>query len=434
MIKGLKKGSYKISARAALGCLVAAAVVFTNGVSVSAINTDNLLNASSEVQQTATDNNKFLIDEETKCFNDINKVKKYAGFDFKLPDYLGQSTWQGGYQLLKLTDTDNAVVMYYDGQDDRDFGFSLTMFKDEPVKSLEKVLEIKCLFAQRENAKCDVSEQDANYGGVKGKDITLTITTPEHIMDEYTIPNSISTVKYFIWEDNNVYYAINYNNSIEENGDKDSWIDISQDEAGKIAGSFKELDDIKNVDYKADFINNGELSTETGLMCIYDRDDLKKAEGILGFNPKMPLKINDNVVIDGSGVGITGDSDVENKKINYELNLFYNYGEGIITFNQSNHDSFNNYKEIKENGYVDRSEDDWSVDKKINVDKMDVDGKTVYKYIDSYKNPDEADAEVSNDVEYKWEENGVYCTVVFFDTDQYPDEVAKEFINSKAID
>lgn len=432
MIKGLKKGSYKISARVALGCLVAAAVVFTNGVSVDAIEGSNLSQTSlNQVQKTAENSNPFLIDEETKCFNDINKVKKYAGFDFELPDYIGKSTWQGGYQLLKLTDTDNAVVMYYDGQDDKNFGFSLTMFKDNPIESLKKVLEIKGSFVRRENAECKVSEQDANYGGVKGKDITLTITTPEQIMGKYTIPNSISTVKYFVWEDNNVYYAINYNNSIEENGHKGSWIDISQDEAGKIADSFKDLEDIENVDYKTDFINNGELSTETGIMSIYDKDDLKKAEGILGFNPKMPLKINDNVVIDGSGVGITGDSDVENNKINYELSLFYNHGDGRMTFNQSNHDSFGVYTNLKENGVVER-DDEWSINKKVNADKIDVNGKVVYKYIESWKNPGED--EISNQVSYEWEDNGVYCSLSLFDTDQYQDEIAKEFVNSKAID
>lgn len=182
------------------------------------------------------------------------------------------------------------------------------------------------------------------------------------------------------------------------------------------AGVLEFLGEEENVDYKTDLNRNEELSTEIGIMSIYDRDDLKKAEGFLGFNPKMPLNLNNNVVVDGSGVGLTGDSDVENNKINYELNLFYNHGDKRITFNQSNHDSFNFYKRIKENGYVDRSNDDWATNKKINMDKLDVDGKIVYKYMESFKDPEEDQSEASTHVYYKWEENGVYCSLVFVDT------------------
>lgn len=436
MIKGFKNGLYNMSSKAVIGGLLAAVVVFTNGISVSALDAGNFSEkTANEVQETAQNGSQFLIDEEIKCYDDINKVKKYAGFDFKLPDYIGNANWEGGYQLIKLTNTNNALVMYFMGGDNQDFAFSLAMFKDDPIQSLEKVLEIKSAFKPKENDECKVSEREANYGNVKGKDITLTITTPEYTKGKYTIPKSVRTVKYFLWEDNNVYYAIEYNNSLEENGHKGSWIDISQDEAGKIANSFKELNDIKNVDYKTDFSDNRELSTETGIMSIYDKDDLKKAEGILGFNPKMPLNfINNNVVVHGSGVGITGDSDVEKNKINYDLNLFYNYGNKGITFNQSKHDSFDVYKRIKENGYVDRSADEWSVNKKISVDKIDIDGKIVYKYMESFKNPEENQSEASTEVYYKWEENGVYCSLAFFDTDQYQDEIVKEFVNSKTID
>lgn len=436
MIKRFKNGLYNMSSKAVIGGLLAAVVVFTNGISVSALDAGNFSEkTANEVQETAQNGSQFLIDEEIKCYDDINKVKKYAGFDFKLPDYIGNANWEGGYQLIKLTNTNNALVMYFMGGDNQDFAFSLAMFKDDPIQSLEKVLEIKSAFKPKENDECKVSEREENYGDIKGKDITLTITTPEYTKGKYTIPKSVRTVKYFLWEDNNVYYAIEYNNSIEENGHKGSWIDISQDEAGKIANSFKELNDIKNVDYKTDFSDNRELSTETGIMSIYDKDDLKKAEGILGFNPKMPLNfINNNIVVHGSGVGITGDSDVEKNKINYDLNLFYNYGNKVITFNQSKHDSFDVYKRIKENGYVDRSADEWSVNKKISVDKIDIDGKIVYKYMELFKNPEENQSEASTEVYYKWEENGVYCSLAFFDTDQYQDEIVKEFVNSKTID
>lgn len=435
MIKRFKNGSYKISARTALGCLVAAAVVFTNGVSVSALDSSKLTTNTEQVQsQAAKAKDEFLIDEQVKSYSDINKIKKYAGFEFKLPEYIMAENKPSVYQLLKLSDTSNAVVIYFDGENHTKNNFSIIMSKDDPNDTLKKINELKGNIRSEENAKCESNEQEMTFGNVKGKDVTLTITTPERNVEQIKMPESIEINKYFVWEDNDVYYAINYNDSIKEENHEGSFNKVAQDELGKIVQSFKNIDDIKNVDYKTDLNKDEELSTEIGIMSIYDRDDLKKAEGFLGFNPKMPLNLNNNVVVDGSGVGITGDSDVENNKINYELNLFYNHGDKRITFNQSNHDSFNVYKGIKENGYVDRSKDYWATNKKINVDKIDVDGKVVYKYLESFKNPEEDQSKASTDVCYEWEENGVYCSLVFFDTDQYQDEIAEEFVNSKTTE
>lgn len=430
MIKGFKKGSYKMSAKAALGCLVAAAVVFTNGVSVKALDTNNLaetnINQSSEVEQKT---NPFIIDEETKAYEDISKIVKYAGFNFKLPDYIVDGNKPASYQLLKLSDTNNAVLIYFDGQgNDYSKNFSLTIFNGDVEKSLERVNEIKGRSRNDAEYKCD--EEEKILGNVKGKIITLNAKIPEYkIDDKITVPESEEIMKYFVWEDNDVHYAIYYNRSTKtkQNSDK-----FSENEIEKIVESFKNIDEVTNVDYKRDIREDEELSTELGLMSIYDKDDLNKAAKILGFNPKMPLKVGDNVVVDGSGVGLTCDSDVENKKLYYELNLFYNYGKNRITFNESNHDSFNEYKDIIENGYVNKSDFLGEKTIQIKVDKIGVDGKDVYKYIYSYANPDE-DA-VSSDVCYEWQENGIYCSLVFFDIDIYQDDIAKEFVNSKAID
>lgn len=304
------------------------------------------------------------------------------------------------------------------------------MFNGDVEKSLERVNEIKGRFRNMKEAECKCDEEEKTLGNVNGKVVTLNAKIPEYkIDDENTIPASEEIIKYFVWKDNDVYYALNYNRLTKKEGNSDGTL---EGEIEKVVQSFKNIDEVKNVDYKRDIREDEELSTELGLMSIYDKDDLNEAAKILGFNPKMPLKVGDNVVVDGSGVGLTGDSDIENKKLNYELNLFYNYGKNRITFNQSSHDSFNVYKGIKEKGYVDKSNDEWAVNKQIKVDSIDVNGKNVYKYIDSFKDPYED--KVSNDVIYEWEENGIYCSLVLFDADNYQDDIAKEFINSKTID
>ncbi|MDO5516294.1 MAG: hypothetical protein Q4F66_01995 [Clostridium sp.] len=427
----------KISSRAALVCLVAASVVLTNGISVSALEASNLSETTvNQIGRVQNRSHEFLIDSELKAYSDINKVQDVAGFDFKLPDNILQGNKPGAYQVIKISDSTNGVQIFFDNYDQKSNNeFSLRIFKGDPVEALRNM--DKAHKSITSISKVESHVEEISIGSLKGKNVTLTINTPEETFEEYTLPASQETEKYFVWENDGVYYAIEFGITYKEDTstlktNNNEKILLSNEELETIAESLESLKNIKNVDYKTGLKENEELSTEVGIMSIYDKDDLKKAEEILGFNPKMPLKITDDIFIDDSGVGITGDSDVDNKKINYELNLFYNYGNGRITFNQSNHDSFNDYKSIKENGYVDKSDNDWAVNKKINVDKMNVEGNTVYKYIESFKNTEED--EVSSDVIYTWEENGVYCSVVFFDKDQYQDEIAKEFITSKTID
>ncbi|MCS4521441.1 hypothetical protein JTS97_03865 [Clostridium botulinum] len=43
---------------------------------------------------------------------------------------------------------------------------------------------------------------------------------------------------------------------------------------------------------------------------------------------------NNDITVDGAGVGLSADSDIENEKLNYELNVWYNSKIGTITFTQ----------------------------------------------------------------------------------------------------
>lgn len=433
MIKRFKNGSYKMSSKAAIGCLLAATVILTNGISVRALNSSILSDTSNGVQETTQTTNPFLIDSETKSYTDISKIIKYAGFDFKLPDYIIDGNKPASYQLLKVSNTSNAVLIYFDGQDKYDNNFSVIMSKDNPSEVLKKVHEIKCSLRDEQNPEYAYDEQDTNLGDIKGKTITLTIKTPEQTVDNYTIPKSEETMKYFVWKDADVYYAVNYNDSIRENDYTGSFTKVSEDQIRKVAQSFKKIDNIKNVDYKKDLKEDQELSTELGIMSIYDRDDLKKAEDILGFNPKMPLKIGNDLIINDAGVGINDDSQVENNKINYIVNMFYSYSNNkSITFSQSKHDTFNKYTSAKENGYIDQRYEEWIVEKKPKVEKIDVNGTIVYKYKEVTKDLDSE--EVDNDIIYLWEKDGIYSELVMFDVDSYQDEIVKEFVNAKSIE
>lgn len=160
-------------------------------------------------------------------------------------------------------------------------------------------------------------------------------------------------------------------------------------------------------------------------MNIYDKDDLNKAQKILGFNPKMPLTVN-SINIQDSMVGITSDSDVENNNINYELNNFYKDGKNMMTFSQSKQDTFNRYATAKDKGYIYINETN------INTEKIYIDDNEVYR--DMEKDVDQENSKETISVGYFWQKDDIYYTLTIFNTDGYHDEIVKEFIDSNPIE
>ncbi|APF24919.1 M56 family metallopeptidase [Clostridium butyricum] len=422
MIKSFKNDSYNISAKAALGCLVAAVVVCTNGITVNALDVNSVSSNNAYNQTSIKNRHEFLVDSTVKSYDDLNKVRDILGFEFKLPDYsLGYGALDSIYQVIKISDDSNVIDAHFrDGDSNKNL--TLEIFKDDPVEALSKIYESHNRFG-RSNSKIEASKEQMNVGSVYGNSITLKITTPERTIDNQIVPESIDEGKYFVWENDGIFYAIPYANRYEINGQVKQDNKFENEELDRIASSLKNIDEIKDVDYLS--VVPQELSTETGIMNIYDKDDLNKAQKILGFNPKMPLTVN-SINIQDSMVGITSDSDVENNNINYELNNFYKDGKNMMTFSQSKHDTFNRYTTAKDKGYIYVNEIN------INTEKIYIDGNEVYR--DLEKDVDQENSKETISVGYFWQKDGIYYTLTIFNTDGYHDEIAKEFINSKTID
>lgn len=417
MIKRFENGSYKISSRAALSFLVAATVVFTNGVSVKALDASNLTKETEQVQLNTQSNNSMLIDRKLKIYNNIDKPVEIAGFNFKLPNYIIEGNSPVRYAVNKLADNSNCLEVSVANKENEN-NYGLFIFKGDPITTFKQINE----FGSYDDDQIETSEEEMNIGSIKGKSFTLVGTIPEHTKGEKTVLESKITLKYFVWEDSGVNYSIMYNAESAKGEKHEVHVNIAEDELGKVAESLKSLDQITSVDYEANI--NNELSKESEVMNIYDKDDLNKASEIAGFTAKFPVKINDKVSIENSFVMVSEDSDIENNKVYYEVDSIYDFGdnEKSITFMQSNHDSSNNYEKIKENGYIGEG------DTKINVDTMDVNGKIVYKYIKSFKYPNGTDG--GKYVCYKWENNGIYYGVQIFDVDGYQDDIVNGFIDS----
>lgn len=161
--------------------------------------------------------------------------------------------------------------------------------------------------------------------------------------------------KYFIWENDGLYYCILYNLVIKsEDNDSKERLNFLEDIIEKILEFIKYLEEVKNVDY---LVLNCEFLIEVGVMKIYDNEDLEKVKSFFGFNLKFLLKINDDISINDLVVGILGDFDIENNKINYEFNSFYFNLNGLIIFNVSK--SLKEYDDIEKNGYFNR--ENWKI-------------------------------------------------------------------------
>lgn len=424
MIKSFKNDSYKISAKAALGCLVAAVVVCTNGITVNALDVNSVSSQNTYNQTSIENKHEFLIDSTLKSYDDLNKVKEVSGFNFKLPDYVLEENTPASYQVIKVSDVSNAVQIYFYGKDmDSKKDFSLKIFQGDPVDVLKKMDEAHSAYKNGDNIESNI--QEAKMGEIQGKNVTLTITSPKQIINGYELPETQMVEKNFVWEDDGISYALCYSKVFMQEGKTANVTEISQDEVDKIFSSIKSLDELNNVDYTVDLNEGEELSTETGIMSIYDKDDIKKAEEILGFSPNMPLIIN-SINIQDSIVGLTSDSNVENNNINYELNNFYKDDKNMMTFSQSKHDTFNRYTSAKDKGYIYMNETN------INTEKSYIDGNEVYRHME--KDIDQENFKETISVDYFWQKDDIYYTLTIFNTDGYHDEIAKEFINSKTID
>ncbi|MDO5518353.1 MAG: peptidase M56, BlaR1 [Clostridium sp.] len=421
MRKRLKGRSYKISSRIALSCLVAGTVVLNNGITVRALEVNNNASSANESKALIKEEHKFLVDEDIKSYHDISKIKEFAGFDFKLPNCILDGDEVGSLQLIKTADNKNAIQIYFHNNNNYKNDYDMEIFQTDPEETLKKINELHGY-----SKEMNTTKQSLTIGGLNGEDITLTITSPKEEADGYVIDESKETKKYFVWQENGTWYSICYSSQYTS-GEYDKQLEsLSQDNIEKISSSLMDLSKINNVNYS---MEKEELSTECALMAIYDKDDLKEAENILGFNPKMPLKINDDITIKQSAVGICGDSDIENNNIKYELNSFYSNKEGSITFNQSKADAFNKYDSIKKNGYVTETyldENNQEREKKINVEKVEFSDKEVFKYLENSEN--------GNDAVYMWKDGDIYYSLCFFNANEDCDEIAEEFVNSKTIE
>lgn len=163
-------------------------------------------------------------------------------------------------------------------------------------------------------------------------------------------------------------------------------------------------------------------------MMIYDEEDLKDAKNIIGFNPKFPVNIKDDIKISQSSISLTYDSDIANNKLDYQLWTRYEKDNDFIILTSAEKNK--EYDEIKDKGYYNTEyydiEKEESVPVKVNAEKLKLGDKEVYKSREEDK---------SNELIqyiYFWEEDGIDYQLNFFNkSDENLDSIAQLFINSE---
>ncbi len=408
MIKNFKKGSYRMSAAAVICCVLAGGIVFTNGVNARDMKRDT--NVSAVINK---EKNKFLIDSPIKSYDSLKKAEKITGAKVKVPNYVPEdySVSSRFADVIKISDKEYSLkILFHNEKDNNDLAFQVCKGNmEEVLKQIEEseneqiVKEQTARIAPGEErtkiqGKVELSKEAMNLGGIKGSNVTI-----KNILN--ILPEDVQkTKKFFIWENEGMWYSIGYDMKIQTGKERESLISTSIDEVGKIASSIKYIDDAKNVNYSA-------VKKDIPPI-IYDKEDLKRAKELLGFDPKFPLSVNKNIEIDHAAVDSLEDSDIKNEKLYYGLSISYNVKVGWVTFNQCKDSK--EYEDIKKKG-----------------NPIKIDGKEVFKYKTEGEHVQGKNMKIEN---YIWEENGIYFQASIVEGNGNTDEIAKAFVNSKPID
>lgn len=407
MIKKMKKCSYKSSANIILACIIVTAAVSINSVTAKGAEVNNTAESTSSNLLSNSNQHEFIIDAPVKFYTDINKIESIVNFKFKIPDYLPNGNKVGGFQVRKLSQKDNALEIFFRNSNG---SFSFVSSNRDPVEILEKIESEKTKTI--DNSKVESKKEPMKLGDISGVKVTLITTLPcRQIGNEYSKESKKSS-EYFIWRDEDTWYGLEYNSSSESEETSSKLVSISEDDIIKIVKSIKIPAQVKNVDYSIDTRS----SIENSSINIYEREDFQKAKVLLGFNPKYPLKINQDINITGSIVNLSEDSDVKNNKISYMLSNFYSNKNGTITFTAEKNSK--NYDEIINQKVIENQND-------FHVEKLSINNNDIYKY---------TKRGIVSEINYLWKENNIYYSVTFFVNTENSDEILNDFINSKTLD
>lgn len=237
MIKKFKKGSYKLSAITIGGLIFMSSITLTNAESLEYYN-----NNTSNINYVKEDISNFKIDSTYKRFNDLERAMDFIDYKFKVPNYI-----PSGFKFYKVDLMDGRPIsLRFENKHNATFNFLIS--KENIISLLELP---KSNF---ENNKQIISSSNGR--------------------------------NHFIWQDDGIWYGIEYYSKeylLQKNKILNN---ISMEDISNIASSLKEPRNINTVDYVSQPYKN--------FLCLYDHKDIEKAKEILGFSPNLPVNLSNN--------------------------------------------------------------------------------------------------------------------------------------------
>ncbi|NOW03274.1 hypothetical protein [Clostridium beijerinckii] len=393
-----------------LSCIAITSVFFTNFIAAKATIGNSIYEVSSNNINMIREQHKFIIDAPIKFYNDIKRLEQVIDFKFKVPDFFPEGYKVQELQLKRISDKDNVLEIVYGNKD----GIrSLQISEQDPSESL-KVIEngkSKAL----ENSQVEISKQPMKVGDINGLSVILTTTFPV----KNAMENQLSEIKavnnYFSWKDDGLWYSVEYKSESKSERSSNNSLELSSDDIKNIVKSLKYPEDTKDLNYCIKNLNGGDVE-----MNIYDRDDIEEAKNALEFDPKFPIRINNNISITNSTARLVGDLNNNKEKACYEINNLYSNKNGSITFTQTANSSV--YDEMMKNKYI-KINKEGNVEKKIQ--ELRIENNQVFK---------RSQEGIVPQVNYVWKENNIYYSIIFFVNIENCDEIVKEFMNSKPLE
>lgn len=284
MIKSFKKDSYKISILTIIVFMVLGVVTLTN----AQINTVE--------NQIPNSTKEFYLDTPyNKHFITLDRALDFIDFDFKVPD-----TVLKNYTFDSITlNKDEANIKFFVRDVVDTSGFTLRVSKKELMRDQKENTYESYKDANNKKINKESIVEPMTISNINGTSITIKNTyewTEKDIKELEKkntegikhFPTKEYVCKYFIWQDEGLWYSLDYSfKSTDYYGDT-SVLEVSMDDIKVILSSLKYTKDLKNTNYESESWKDH--------LSIYEAKDLKHAEKIIGFTPKFPLQLPENFV------------------------------------------------------------------------------------------------------------------------------------------
>lgn len=410
MISKFRKGTYKLSAATIILLFGLGTVILTN----SSEHANGAESGSKQENSPSTFKIEGVFDRH-KWFNNLDRANDFAGFPFKVPDYLPK-----GYQLINVYVSEKFV-----NQKDTEVTIK---FSSNYGKADEKQFEVIASTGNIMNGTLsqllEGGKMTKTPGPSWGKALPQT-----YIQDEVTYADIrgilVTTVqkyehhepeieKTFFWRDEGIYYAIEFyseDHTMEE-GLSENRRTISQDELEKILKSFTYPQHIQHVSYDG----------EGNSFPIYDEKDLQMAEKLLEFKVNFPLTLSNNKLkLISSFMFQAGDQ-----------NTGYSFRPAVDTvwsFYQEADDSQESYLAVYQSKLPLMNGSQLTLIRKLDMDGIGISAYKDHNHV--FGGPYYNNGNIISETYYIWKQDDIYFTAYFDDnklSKERQEELLKAFI------